>query len=77
MGTGQRRLPDRPRLPRDRDSVPAGHVGGSLHPDATAALWSNLLGRPIKGDIIELDDNAEIRFVPIADGRGPVFRLST
>ena len=40
-------------------------------PDATAAHWSKLLGRPATGDIIKLDDDGEIRFVPIADGRGP------
>jgi catechol 2,3-dioxygenase-like lactoylglutathione lyase family enzyme len=43
----------------------------SEDPDATAAHWSKLLGRPVAGDIIKLDDEGEIRFVPIADGRGP------
>lgn len=40
-------------------------------PDATADKWSKLLNRPVEGDIIRLDDDGEIRFVPIADGRGP------
>jgi catechol 2,3-dioxygenase-like lactoylglutathione lyase family enzyme len=43
----------------------------SEDPDATAAHWSRILGRPVAGDIIPLDDDGEIRFVPIADGRGP------
>ena len=33
--------------------------------------WSKLLSRPVDGDIIRLDDDGEIRFVPISDGRGP------
>lgn len=40
-------------------------------PDEAGALWSRILGRPVKDDIIRLDDDGEIRFVPIADGRGP------
>ena len=40
-------------------------------PDAAAALWAKILNRPVEGDIIRLDDDGEIRFVPIADGRGP------
>jgi hypothetical protein len=40
-------------------------------PDAAAALWSKILNRPVEGDIIRLDDDGEIRFVPIADDRGP------
>ena len=40
-------------------------------PDAAAALWSKILNRPVDGDIIRLDDDGEIRFVPIADDRGP------
>jgi hypothetical protein len=40
-------------------------------PDAAATHWSKLLNRPVDGDIIRLDDDGEIRFVPIADGRGP------
>ncbi len=40
-------------------------------PDKTAALWSKILNRPVQGDIIQLDDDGEIRFVPIADERGP------
>ena len=33
--------------------------------------WSKLLNRPAEDDIIRLDDDGEIRFVPIVDGRGP------
>ena len=40
-------------------------------PDAAAALWSKILNRPVEGDIIRLDGDGEIRFVPIADDRGP------
>ena len=40
-------------------------------PDAAAARWSTILNRPAEGDIIRLDNDGEIRFVPIADGRGP------
>jgi len=41
------------------------------NPDAAAALWSKLLNRPAQDDIIQLDDDGEIRFTPIVDGRGP------
>ena len=41
------------------------------NPDAAAALWSKLLNRPAQDDIIRLDDDGEIRFTPIVDGRGP------
>ena len=40
-------------------------------PGAAAALWSKILNRPAKDNIISLDDEGEIRFVPIADDRGP------
>ena len=39
-------------------------------PDKAAATWSRILNRPVEGDIIRLD-GAQIRFVPIVDGRGP------
>ena len=42
-----------------------------VEPDKAAALWSRILNRPAKDDIIRLDDDGEIRFVPIADERGP------
>ena len=42
-----------------------------VEPDKAAALWSRILNRPARDDIIRLDDDGEIRFVPIADGRGP------
>lgn len=42
-----------------------------VEPDKAAALWSKILNRPAKDDIIRLDDDGEIRFVPIADERGP------
>jgi len=57
-----------------RSDVTEGLAGVEIQaedPDATADLWSKLLGRPVEGDIIRLDDDGEIRFVPIADGRGP------
>ena len=57
-----------------RADVTAGLAGVEIQaedPDATAAHWSKLLGRPMTGDIIRLDDEGEIRFVPISDGRGP------
>src|SRR5258708_39703587 len=40
-------------------------------PDGAAALWSKILNRPAQDNIIRLDDEGEIRFVPIVDGRGP------
>jgi len=42
-----------------------------VEPDKAAALWSRILNRPARDDIIRLDDDGEIRFVPIADERGP------
>lgn len=42
-----------------------------IEPDKAATLWSKILNRPAKDDIIRLDDDGEIRFVPIADERGP------
>jgi len=39
-------------------------------PDKAAATWAKILNRPVKDDIIRLDDS-QIRFVPIVDGRGP------
>lgn len=61
-------------LPHARSNVTAGLAGVEIQcvdPDAAAALWSKILNRPVEGDIIRLDDDGEIRFVPIADGRGP------
>jgi hypothetical protein len=61
-------------LPHARSNVTAGLAGVEIQcvdPDASAALWSKILNRPVEGDIIRLDDDGEIRFVPIADGRGP------
>lgn len=61
-------------LPHAKSNVTNGLAGVEIQavdPDAAAALWSKILGRPIEGDIIPLDDDGEIRFVPIADGRGP------
>ena len=61
-------------LKRARSDVTNG-LGGveiqSTEPDKAAALWSRILNRPAKDDIIRLDDDGEIRFVPIADERGP------
>ena len=38
-------------------------------PDALAQRWALAIGRPTNNRVIELDD-ALIRFVPAADGRG-------
>jgi hypothetical protein len=61
-------------LPHARSSVTNGLAGVEIQshdPDATAALWARILNRPVDGDIIRLEDDGEIRFVPIADDRGP------
>jgi hypothetical protein len=61
-------------LPHARSNVTNGLGGVEIQaddPDAAAALWSKILNRPMQGDIIRLDDDGEIRFVPISDGRGP------
>jgi hypothetical protein len=61
-------------LPHAKSNITNG-LGGveiqAVDPDAAAALWSKILNRPVEGDIIRLDDDGEIRFVPIADDRGP------
>jgi catechol 2,3-dioxygenase-like lactoylglutathione lyase family enzyme len=57
-----------------RSDVTNGLAGVEIQcidPDKTADLWSKILNRPVEGDIIRLDDDGEIRFVPIADERGP------
>jgi len=61
-------------LPHSKSNVTNGLGGVEIQasdPDAAAALWSKILNRPVDGDIIRLDDEGEIRFVPIADDRGP------
>lgn len=61
-------------LPHSRSNVTNGLGGVEIQaadPDAAAELWSKILNRPVEGDIIRLDDDGEIRFVPIADDRGP------
>ncbi|HYD07493.1 MAG TPA: VOC family protein [Reyranella sp.] len=61
-------------LPHAKSNVTNGLAGVEIQahdPDAAAALWSKILNRPVEGDIIRLDDDGEIRFVPIVDGRGP------
>jgi hypothetical protein len=61
-------------LQHARADVTNGLAGVEIQhpdPDAAAALWSMILGRPVEGDIIRLEDESEVRFVPIADGRGP------
>ncbi len=60
-------------LKQARSDVTSGLAGVEIQnedPDKAAALWSKILNRPVEGDIIRLDDDGEIRFVPIADGRG-------
>ena|SRR5690242_1181270 len=57
-----------------RSDVTNGLAGVEIQcvdPDKTADLWSKILNRPVEGDIIRIDDDGEIRFVPIADERGP------
>ena len=57
-----------------RSDVTNGLAGVEIQcidPDKTAELWSKILNRPVEGDIIRLDDDGEVRFVPIADERGP------
>ncbi len=61
-------------LKHSRSDVTNGLAGVEIQaedPDKAAAHWSKLLDRPVKDDIIRLDDDGEIRFTPIVDGRGP------
>jgi len=61
-------------LKHARSEVTNGLAGVEIQaedPDAAAEHWSKLLARPVEGDIIRLDDDGEIRFVPVSDGRGP------
>jgi len=61
-------------LKHARSDVTNGLAGVEIQhpdPDAAAALWSKILNRPAKGNIIQLDDDGEIRFVSVADDRGP------
>jgi catechol 2,3-dioxygenase-like lactoylglutathione lyase family enzyme len=56
-----------------RSDVTNGLAGVEIQhddPDGAAASWSRILDRPAVGNIIRLD-GSQIRFVPIADGRGP------
>ena len=57
-----------------RSDVTKGLAGVEIQaddPDKAAERWSKILNRPAKGDIIRLADDGEVRFVPIADERGP------
>jgi hypothetical protein len=61
-------------LKHARSDVTNGLAGVEIQcvdPDKAAALWSRILNRPATDDIIRLDDDGEVRFVPIADERGP------
>jgi len=61
-------------LKHARSDVTNGLAGVEIQaedPDKAAALWSKLLDRPVKDDIIRLDDGGQIRFTPIVDDRGP------
>lgn len=61
-------------LKQARSDVTNGLAGVEIQaedPDKAASLWSKLLDRPVQDDIIRLDDEGEIRFTPIVDGRGP------
>jgi hypothetical protein len=60
-------------LKHARRDVTHGLAGVEIQsedPDKTAELWSRILDRPVEGDILRLVDS-QIRFVPIADDRGP------
>ena len=60
-------------LKHARSDVTNGLAGVEIQhddPDAAAATWAKILNRPVEGDIIRLD-GSQIRFVPIADDRGP------
>lgn len=56
------------------DPVVSDLVGATIQvddPAATAARWAEVLGTVVRdATVVELDD-AELRFVPITDGRGP------
>ena len=61
-------------LPHAKSDVTNGLAGVEIQavdPDAAAELWSKILNRPAEGNIIQIDDGGTIRFVPIADERGP------
>ena len=60
-------------LKHSRSDVTNGLAGVEIQnddPDKAAATWAKILNRPVEGDIIRLD-GGQIRFVPIADDRGP------
>jgi hypothetical protein len=60
-------------LKHARSDVTNGLAGVEIQhddPDKAATTWAKILGRPAKDNIIRLD-GAQIRFVPIVDGRGP------
>jgi hypothetical protein len=61
-------------LKHARSDVTTGLAGVEIQahdPVEAGALWSRILDRPVGQGVIRLDDGGEIRFVPIADGRGP------
>jgi hypothetical protein len=56
-----------------RTDVSLGIVGAELQsddPDALRARWAEVLGAPVDGGKLRLDDGGEIRFVEGRDGRG-------
>ena len=60
-------------LKHSRADVTSGLLGVEIQhedPDGAANLWAKILNRPVEGDCIRLD-GSQIRFVPIADSRGP------
>ena len=60
-------------LKHSRSDVTNGLAGVEIQhddPDKAAETWAKILNRPVEGDIIRLD-GGQIRFVPIADDRGP------
>ena len=64
----------RSRVATSRVTGLAGVTIQAADEEATAMLWSDLLERPVRrdGDAFALSlDNAFVRFVPVADDRGP------
>ncbi len=64
---------DKDWLPHARSDMTNGLAGVEIQaedPDKAAELWAKILDKPVEGDTIRLVDS-QVRFVPIADERGP------
>jgi hypothetical protein len=60
-------------LKHARSDVTSGLAGVEIQhddPAKAAATWSTILNRPARDNVIALD-GSQLRFVPVADGRGP------